>query len=198
MRKTKTKEKFRIFTIGHSNHSMDTFLGLLKKHQIEVLIDTRSHPNSRHVPHFATDILKAAASEAGLKYLFLGKELGGRPEGSQFYDSEGRVLYWRRASSADFKEGIRSLEDELQKHRVAILCSEEDPSCCHRRLLVGYVLTRHGIILEHIRGDGRVDQEEKVQTVDKQKSLFGEQGKQTWRSIQSVLQRGRQPNSLEH
>ena len=192
------KNRRCIFSIGHSNHTLERFLSLLKEHKIEVLVDTRSHPHSKHVPYFSADGIQEAVTGAGIQYLFLGKELGGRPEEPEFYDSEGHVLYWRLADSAKFEEGIRCLEEKIRAHRVAIMCSEEDPFSCHRRLLVGYVLTRRGIVLEHIRGNGRVEQEEKVTTGDEQGSLFEEQGKHRWKSTQSVLQRGRQPNSSEH
>jgi len=202
--KTTSQTKQRIYTIGHSNHSIDTFLALLKKNQIEVLVDTRSKPYSKHAPHFALEPLSSITTNAGIKYVFLGKELGGRPEGEEFYDSEGHVLYWRLANSPDFNTGIRCLEEELQKHRVAILCSEEDPSGCHRRLLVGRVLARHGIVQEHIRGDGRLQSDEEVKKmsdspVTEQKPLFQQKQnrKEVWRSIQSVSPKGRLPSSSE-
>lgn len=78
-----------VFTIGHSNHSSKKFAGLLKEHEIEVLVDARSRPYSRHVPHFNARDIEATLSDAGVGYLFLGRELGGRPEGEEFYDAKG-------------------------------------------------------------------------------------------------------------
>jgi uncharacterized protein (DUF488 family) len=88
-----------------------------------------------------------------------GRELGGRPEGDEFYDAEDRVLYERVAASPRFLEGIDRLEQAAKRSRIAILCSEEDPTDCHRRLLIGRVLAARGIDLHHVRGDGRVERE---------------------------------------
>src|SRR5437773_2085700 len=91
-----------LYTVGHSNHAMDAFIALLKQHEIQVLADVRSSPYSAYVTHFAREELEHALRQAGIKYLFLGKELGGRPDGSEFYDPEGYVLYWRLAESPVF------------------------------------------------------------------------------------------------
>lgn len=197
----KATAKPRLFSIGHSNHPLEGFLALLKQHRVEVLVDARSHPYSRFAAHFDTRSLEKAVLAARMKYVFLGKELGGRPESDDFYDAEGHVLYSRVADSWRFLGGIRRLETGVTKYRVALLCSEEDPSGCHRRLLVGRVLARRGIMLDHIRGDGRVQteadllEEEEQRRTKGQVAFLEEREENTWRSIRSVLQRRRQQSS---
>lgn len=148
-----------IYTIGHSNHPIETFIGLLHQHGIQVLIDTRSSPFSRYAPQFNRDALKASVQEAGIKYGFFGRHLGGRPEDEDLYDENGHVLYSEVAKSFLFNDGIERLLAGIEKFRTAILCSEEDPNVCHRRLLVSRVLFSLGISVLHIRGDGRVESE---------------------------------------
>jgi uncharacterized protein (DUF488 family) len=184
------KSRRNLFSIGHSSHTLEKFLSLLNHHRIERLIDTRSQPYSKYSPHFIAEPLHAALEGAGIQYIFMGKELGGRPQNPDFYDSDGHVLYWRLASSPLFKEGIRRVEQEIATQRVVIMCSEEDPLGCHRRLLVGRVLIRRGVDLNHIRGDGRLQPEENLTQNERQNSLFDEPEKAVWRSIQSVLQKG--------
>ncbi len=188
----------RLFSIGHSNHSLERFLSLLKRYDITLIVDTRSRPYSKFSPHFSADYIKEALRRAEIEYLFLGKELGGRPEESEFYDSEGHVLYWKLANSSRLKEGLRRLEDQSEGRRVAIMCSEEDPSCCHRRLLVGRVIASSGIELDHIRGSGEIQKENELGLKDKQSSLFNTTEKPVWRSIRSVLQREQRHSSSEH
>lgn len=194
----------RLFSIGHSNHAPATFLDLLRQHRIEVLVDARSHPYSRFAPHFDAPPLTEAVIGASIKYLFMGKELGGRPDGDEFYDAEGHVLYWRVAESPLFLDGIGRLENGITKYRVALMCSEEDPSACHRRLLVGRVLATRGVQIEHIRGDGRIQTEAELQAEEERCRTSGQIGffdkapqEKAWRSIQSVLQRGRRQTSSE-
>ncbi len=194
----RSNEKRHVLSIGHSSHSLEEFLALLKKYEINLLVDTRSQPYSKFAPHFKADCIQEALVKAGIRYIFLGKELGGRPEEQEFYDSEGHVLYWKLANSSRLREGIRRLEEESKVRRVAIMCSEEDPTCCHRRLLVGRVLNSLGIELNHIRGNGQLQTEDDLVPKETQNALFDQPQKAVWRSIQSVLQKGQRQSSSEH
>jgi uncharacterized protein (DUF488 family) len=118
----------------------------------------------------------AGLAEAGLGYLFLGAELGGRPPEPEFYDSAGHVRYGALARTERFNAGLRRLLAESGRQRVAMLCSEEDPRRCHRRLLVTRALTARGIPVRHIRGDGSVIREEDLGPLPQETSqgtLFG-------------------------
>ncbi len=189
----------RVLTIGHSNHSLEHFLNLLKVHSIEIVADTRSYPYSDYAPHFDREPLKQKLKEARLRYVDLGKELGGRPKGAEFYDTKGRVFYDRVAATPTFQEGLSRLEQGIYKYTVVILCSEENPAACHRKLLIGKVLTEHNFPVEHIRGDGRIqtDAEVSASTAPSniQPELFAEAKARPWKSIPSVLRKKRQSNS---
>ncbi|MEW6532069.1 MAG: DUF488 domain-containing protein [Thermodesulfobacteriota bacterium] len=143
-----------IYTIGHSNLTADRFLELLHENRIETLVDVRSRPASRHVPQFNKARLEKTVSEAGVTYLWLGNELGGLPDNEEFHDADGYILYNRLASTPRFNEGISQLLALSEESRCAIMCMEEDPSGCHRRLLIGRVLTQKGVVLAHVRKDG--------------------------------------------
>ena len=158
----KLTEKQTIFTIGHSNMDLNSFIKLFKDNEIQVLVDVHSNPYSRFASQFNKVNIQKAIQENGLRYLFLGKELGGRPKEREFYDSEGYVLYLKIAESPLFKEGIDRLIAGLKKYRVTIMCSEENPVNCHRRLLVCRVLFEKDIKIFHIRGDGRIQSENEV------------------------------------
>jgi len=192
-----------IFTIGHSNHTLEEFMNLLQAHRIEYLVDVRSHPYSKYASHFSRQPLLAAVKAAGIKYRFAGKEMGGQPNNEEFYDSDGFVLYSRLAQSQPFVDGISLIEEEIPKYRIAILCSEEDPNKCHRRLLVGRVLAEKGVKVFHIRKDGSIVAENELseQEAEKQRtnqlSLFEEEEKTEWKSTQSVLPKDRRPSSSE-
>ena len=187
-----------VFTVGHSNHTTEHFLGLLTGAGVEVLVDTRSSPYSRYAAQFNRENLQADLRAAGVKYLFLGRELGGRPEGDEYYDADGHVLYAHRAGSAEFRAGIERVERGLRQYRVALLCSEEDPAVCHRYRLVGRVLAGRGVTVRHIRGDGRVQGDEDVKTDrDRQGSLFALPEEETWKSLRSVSPRKPRPSSSD-
>ena len=178
------------FTIGHSNQTVSRFLDLLRQAQIEAVADTRSLPKSKFASQFDLEPLNQALAEVGLKYVYLGRELGGRPRGTEFYDSDGHVLYNKVAASPLFRQGIIRLETGLRQFRVALLCSEEDPTGCHRRLLVGRVLLELGVDVRHIRGDGRIQTEADLISAERtntnQLDLFEHQEPPEWKSIPSV------------
>jgi uncharacterized protein (DUF488 family) len=152
----------RLLTIGHSNHAPQHFLELLRAHDVDVVADVRSWPHSRHAPWSDKDELPRLLSTSGVQYVFMGEELGGRPSDASAYNPAGHVLYGRVAEGEPFRESLQRLKRGLSKYRVAAMCSEENPEACHRRLLIAKVLTEQGIIVDHIRGDGRVEREQGV------------------------------------
>ena len=184
---------WRIFTVGHSNHSPEFLMELLASHGVEVVVDVRSSPYARYATHFNKEPLENYLRGRGLKYLFLGDVLGGRPEGHEFYDDQGHVLYDRLAASPTFTAGMERLLQGARISSIALLCGEEDPAECHRRLLLGRVLADHGVAVFHIRGDGRsqseveLAEELRFQETKGQMKLFDTEEPQQWKSIQSVL-----------
>jgi uncharacterized protein (DUF488 family) len=87
-----------VYTIGHSAHPYDKFAGNLEQNKIEVLVDVRSSPYSKYCPQFDRELMSRNLQESGMKYLFLGSELGGRPEKAGYYDGQGRAVYGRMIS----------------------------------------------------------------------------------------------------
>lgn len=182
----------QVWTIGHSTLPFDRFASLLEESGIAVVADVRSQPYSRFAPHFSRDALEPALLAAGVNYVFLGHELGGRPRDPSLYDADGHALYWRMAESEPFARGLERLLVWARRYRVAMLCSEEDPSACHRRLLVTRVLHERGADVRHVRADGRVEAESDLRTREsrhRQASLLDPHEDPTWRSPQSVSPR---------
>lgn len=187
----------RIFTIGHSSHEFYTFVRLLEANEIAEVVDVRSYPASRFAPHFNRGPLRTGLEKSGIGYRFEPR-LGGRPAGRDLYDTDGHVLYSRVAEDLGFKQAIDSLSELASRRRVAILCGEEDPTECHRRLLVGKVLIDAGWKVEHIRGAGSVVSDHELPAVHgMQIGLFEGGELTTWRSIRSVLPSGRPRTSSE-
>ena len=186
-----------LFTVGHSNHSEEHFVNLLVQHAIQVLADVRTQPFSKYTPHFNRENLQDSLRLKRIKYLFMGDQLGGRPSGEQFYGTDGHVLYYQLADADFFLKGLERLQQGIQSFRVAMMCSEEDPSVCHRHRLVAKVLRQRGVPIQHIRDDGRLDSYDDVEPPFKQQLLFGELEQDEWKSLLSVLPKSTLENSLE-
>ncbi len=145
-----------IYTIGHSNHTIERFLNLLSLHEITALADVRSSPFSRRNPQFNRERLKESLARRDIRYVFLGEELGARSKDRSCY-SGGKVVYARLAATDLFQEGLRRLKAGLNEHRVAIMCAEKDPLDCHRTILVARRLVADGIDVAHILETGSLE-----------------------------------------
>ncbi|HWX45206.1 MAG TPA: DUF488 domain-containing protein [Solirubrobacteraceae bacterium] len=183
-------EPATLLTVGHSNHTLEHFLALLRAHDVQGIADVRSWPASRYTPWFDSGPLADALREAGVQYAFLGGELGGRPHDRRLYDQDGHVRYDVVARSEAFALGLDKLRRGIEMLRVAVMCAEENPEHCHRRLLVARVLYEEGVPVLHIRGDGRQELEGGFIRLD---SLFEES--LPWRSTASVSRRRRPSTS---
>jgi len=133
-----------LFTIGHSNHAIETFLGLLATHRVTALGDVRSFPRSRFNPQFNRDRLEASLKDVGIGYVHLGDALGGM-----------RGDFGAIARLPSFAAGLARVREGAKRHRIALMCAEKDPLDCHRFVLICRHL-RRDLAITHILGDGTV------------------------------------------
>jgi uncharacterized protein (DUF488 family) len=153
-----------IYTIGHGNRSLEQFVALLKRYQIAYVVDVRSQPYSRHSPHFSKSALEQSLKAQGLHYIFMGDVLGGRPQDTSCYDSNGRVDYAIVRGKHFYQAGIERLRMAWQKQlRVAVMCSEAKPEACHRSKLISTSLVEQGIAVVHIDEVGNVKRQQDIQ-----------------------------------
>lgn len=156
----------RLYSVGHSNIPIDKFISLLKQHNIQVVVDVRSYPFSKYATHFNYDAIQPSLKEASIKYLYLGKELGGMPKNPEFFDRDGKLVYARVASSPAFQAAIERLVRGAKTHTIALMCGEENPAGCHRRHLLGPALRDQDLELLHIRAGGQVQSEKDLETLE--------------------------------
>jgi len=148
-----------IYTVGHSNHGIEKFIGLIRQHGITAIADVRSTPFSRRNPQFNNKNLAAVLEALGIAYVSLGKELGARSEDPSCYEN-GRVQYRRLAQTPLFNQGIDRVLAGTERYRVALMCAEKEPLDCHRTLLVSRALEMKGATIAHILADGTLEPNE--------------------------------------
>jgi uncharacterized protein (DUF488 family) len=148
-----------IYTIGHSTHSFNAFIGLLYCHGINAVADVRSAPYSRRNPQFNREDIRAALRLAGIQYAFLGKELGARTKDDGCYVN-GRVCYSLLSQTQLFRSGIERLVEGTRSHRIALMCAEKEPIECHRTILVSRHLVLCGFDILHILATGAIERHE--------------------------------------
>ena len=145
-----------VFTIGHSTHPQEHFINLLQRHGITALCDVRSTSYSRVNPQFNREELKDSLHVRGIRYVFLGKELGARSENPACYE-HGKVQYDRLAKTDLFRRGLERVQDGMKKFRLALMCAEKEPLECHRTILLARHLVALGIDVQHIHADGQLE-----------------------------------------
>ncbi len=135
-----------LYTIGHSNLTIEEFLVALRLDGICCLVDVRSTPYSHYLPQFNRDNLEHSLRQAGIEYRFAGETLGGRPADPTCYkdgvvpDGHANYLelvdYDEVARRSWFRQGVARLLDLARQQPTAMMCSEEDPGRCHRYHLI--------------------------------------------------------------
>jgi uncharacterized protein (DUF488 family) len=183
----------KLLTIGHSNHPPNRFLDLVAANRIEIIVDVRSWPHSRYAMWADRVHLPALLRTVGCQHIHLGAELGGRPHEEHFYDETGHVLYARLSRTSSYRRGVDKLKRSLLAHRVAVMCSEENPRDCHRRLLIAKTLLDEGVSITHVRGNGCLEPEVGIEPPDGGR-LFDDEDR-WWKSSASVSHRRRQRTS---
>jgi uncharacterized protein (DUF488 family) len=153
-----TGPRHELLTIGHSNHTLATFIGLLRRHSVEAIADVQSSPFSQYAPQFNRDVLANLLTTNGIRYVFMGEELGARRAERECYVG-GKVRFEMVRQLPLFVRGLERLRGELPKDRVAVMCGEKDPITCHRMILVcrGLVLCDHSLRVGHILEDGKIE-----------------------------------------
>ena len=150
------EQRHPVLTIGHSTHSIDAFIALLRQHNVTALADVRSAPFSRFNPQFNKENLARSLKAHDIKYVFLGRELGARSNDRSCYEN-GRVQYARLARTKAFHSGLDRVIRGARDHRIALMCAEKEPLECHRTILVARALVEQRVAVEHILADGRLE-----------------------------------------
>jgi len=147
-----------MFTIGHSTHSLEEFVALLREHGVDHLVDIRTVPRSRTNPQYNLDALPAGLAGHGIGHEYI-KALGGlrkiRPDSPNGgWRNKSFQGYADHMGSEEFSEGIAELEALVARHTVAIMCAEAVWWRCHRSMVAEAMLVR-GHDVAHIMPDGR-------------------------------------------
>jgi len=145
-----------LYTIGHSNHKIEDFIGLLRAHEISCIADVRSAPYSRYCPQFNQDLLALALRATDIEYMYLGDRLGARLANGHCCDVN-RVDFECLTKTEEFKSGLARLIESASQNRLAIMCAEKDPLECHRSILICRHLRDHTLSIKHILADGGIE-----------------------------------------
>ncbi len=153
---------YPIYTIGHSTHTLDELVALLREVGVDLLVDVRSIPRSRAMPQFNIETLPDALAAMGIGYRHLDalggrrhRPKGGPPSENTWWRVAAFRTYADYAQTEPFRAGLDELLALAAEHCCAVMCAEAVWWRCHRRIIADYLLVR-GIPVEHIMGLGKL------------------------------------------
>lgn len=157
-------EEKNIFTIGCSSFDVEFLIRRLRQNKVNVIVDVRSIPYSKHTPQYNADVLKNVLKKNKIIYLDFSKEFGARREEKEVYVNN-RVNFARVMNLPIFGQGVERIKKGLNSgYRMALMCTEKDPEKCHRFSLVARGIEKKANICSmHILADGSVVSKESVE-----------------------------------
>jgi len=160
---SKPQEKI-VYTIGCSTHSEQSFIDLLKKYHINVLIDVRSIPYSLHTPQFNKEALMSALSKNCIRYMSFAEEFGARRKEPEAYTAN-HVDFQKVMNLPVFLKGVERVKNGIEKgYKIALMCTEKNPEDCHRFSLVSRGLKKKANIdAVHILFNGQIQTTEQIE-----------------------------------
>lgn len=157
-----TEKNSQIYSVGHSNQSIEEFLEEIQSFEINCIVDVRSVPYSKFTPQFNAEVLSAVLKRNGIAYLPFGAEFGARRSDAYDYDNligagfpDNQVVFELAVKTPAFLHGVNRVSNGLSKgFHIALMCSEADPLECHRFSLVSRYFFEHGYDVRHILSKG--------------------------------------------
>ncbi len=144
-----------LYTVGHSTFPKEHLIGLLRKYDVDYLLDVRSIPFSKYTPQYNSDFLKKYLFDEGINYATMGKYFGARQENPAFYP-DGFLDFELFRASTIFIQGFENVNKGLIDHNIALMCTEKDPIDCHRAIMVARGFELQGVTVRHILHDSAI------------------------------------------
>lgn len=153
-----------IYTIGHSNYSVEKLIDMLKFYDINCVVDIRGTPYSKYNIQFDKETIKYTLTHSGFIYIYMAKELAAKRINKQSYNSEGYSDFEKVIHEDDFINGIKRLKVGCEKgYKIALLGAMQEPIRCHRSILVGRALRDYGFNVKHILDDYSIASQEDIE-----------------------------------
>ncbi|TQV88329.1 DUF488 family protein [Aliikangiella coralliicola] len=157
----------RVFTIGYATKPIDIFIQQLKDYSVNAVADVRSVPYSKAFFDYHRENITSHLAKNGIRYVYLGDELGPRSKDDNHYNENGQVQFDKLMEAKIFKQGIERVNQGVERgFNIALMCAEKDPATCHRSLLIGYYLLRNNltdITIDHITHDGQLETQQDLE-----------------------------------
>ncbi|WP_418223410.1 DUF488 domain-containing protein [Clostridium isatidis] len=152
-----------IYTIGHSNYSLERLIDMLKYFDINCVVDIRGTPYSKYNVQFDKEAIRYSLTKAGFTYIYMAEEFAAKRPNKISYNEEGFSDFEKVVQEEAFKRGVERLKNGINKgYKIVLLGAMQDPIRCHRSILVGRELTKLGFNVKHILDDYTIQNQEYI------------------------------------
>ena len=153
-----------IYTIGHSNYTIERLIDMLRHYNINCVVDIRGTPYSKYNVQFDKETIRYTLSKAGFIYIYMAKELAAKRINKESYNEEGYSDFEKVIKEKEFLEGIERLKNGCNKgYNIVLLGAMQEPIRCPRSILVGKALRKHGFNVKHILDDYSIASQEDIE-----------------------------------
>ncbi|HBG6317361.1 TPA: DUF488 domain-containing protein [Clostridioides difficile] len=153
-----------IFAIGHSNYPYDKLINMIKKYDINCVVDIRETPYSKYNIQYNKEAFNESLRNSGFLYIYMGKEFGAKRTNKDVYTQEGYADFEKVAKEDIFLNGIERLKKGCQMgYRIVLLGAMQETIRCHRSILVGKVLNKEGFDVKYIMHEGNLAYQEDIE-----------------------------------
>lgn len=153
-----------IYTLGHSNYDLEKFLNLIRKYNIDCIVDIRGIPYSSFNTQYNREPLRAFLKRENILYIYMGNEFAVQRNNTNLYNEKGYPDFKKVILDKDFLNGVKRLKNGIEKgFTIGILGAKQDPINCHRYILVGRYLNNIGLNLKYILDDGSLKTHEELE-----------------------------------
>lgn len=147
-----------IYTLGHSNYPFNKFIEILKKYNINCVVDIRAIPYSKYNTQYNKEFFQTNLKKLGYTYIYMADEFGAKRKIRVSYNNEGYADFAKVILEDDFNKGIERLKIGCDKgYKIVLLGAMQEPIRCPRAILVGKELVKEGFDVKHIMHEGNLN-----------------------------------------
>lgn len=144
-----------IYALGHSNYPFDQLIDILKKYNIDCVVDIREIPYSKYNTQYNKEFFQQNLKKLGYTYVYMGEEFGAKRKTRESYNDEGYADFKKVILEDNFKKGIERLKDGCNKgYKIVLLGAMQEPIRCTRGILIGPQLIEVGFDVKYIMHEG--------------------------------------------
>lgn len=153
-----------IFAIGHSNYPYEKLIDMIKKYNVNCVVDIRETPYSKYNIQYNKEDLKESLNKDGFLYIYMGYEFGAKRQTRESYNEERYADFKEVIKEELFKRGVERLKKGIEMgYKIVLLGAMQEPIRCHRSIMVGRYLNKNGFNVRYILHEGDLANQQNIE-----------------------------------